>query len=92
MGEKETNQAGEKMLAMACEAYGIGKKHVFTSNYYPESGEAVIVTHGGAKVRYKRGDEKEEGFVPLTEIQVDGKIRKKMKPITGAKKKKIAQS
>ena len=61
-----------------------GKEHVFASNYYPEAGEVVIVTAGGTKVRFKKGDKVEA----LEPVRVDGVIRKKMKPVTGAKKKK----
>ena len=72
------------MLGAACKAYGIGAEHVFASNYYPEAGEVVIVTAGGEKVRFKKGDKVEA----LEPIRVDGIIRTKMRPVTGAKKKK----
>ena len=81
---KTENKAGEELLAAACKAYGISKEHVFASNYYPEAGEVVIVTAGGTKVRFKKGDKVEA----LEPVRVDGVIRKKMKPVTGAKKKK----
>lgn len=84
MAEKEKITAGEELLAAACKAYGIGAKHVFSSNYYPEAGEVVIVTAGGTRVRFKKGDKVEA----LEPIRVDGVIRKKMRPVTGSKKKK----
>jgi len=42
----------------------------------------VIVTVGGAKVRWQPGVKPQ----PLDPIRVDGIIRKKMKPVTGTKK------
>lgn len=84
--EKPLSRAEIALLEKACEAYGIPEEYVLTARI--DKGEAVIVTHGGAKVRYKKGDEKEEGFRPLDPIRVDGVIRKKMKPITGGKKSK----
>lgn len=73
------------LIAAACKAYGIAEKYLLSSKVYPHQ-EVVLVTHGGAKVRWKKGDEVE----PLDPIRVDGIIRKKMKPITGVKKKKPA--
>ena len=81
--EKENGKgksAGDKLIAAACEAYGIAPKYIFASNYYPETGEAVIVTHGGKKVRYKAGDKVEQ----LDQIAVTGiNPKPKRKPIAG---------
>jgi len=62
------NEIGDKIVAEAMDAYGIDQKYVFASKSYPETGEAVILTHGGAEVRYKRGDTP----VPLSETAVTG--------------------
>jgi len=74
--------ADKGLIGAACKAYGIEEQYVFSSNVY-EDGEVVLVTQGGAKVRWRKGDE----VAPLDPVQVDGLIRKKMKPVTGAKKK-----
>jgi hypothetical protein len=59
---------GEKLIAEACAAYGIEKQYVFASRIDVETGEAVIVTHGGKKVRYKAGQKVE----PLDDIAITG--------------------
>lgn len=71
------------LIAAGAKAYGIDEKYILSSKVYP-GGKVVIVTHGGVKVCWKKGDKAE----PLEPIRVDGIIRKKMKPVTGAKKKK----
>lgn len=73
----------EAIIKEACKAYKIDPKYVLASNFYPEKGEAVIVTYGGAKVRYKKGDEVE----PLDPVRVDGISRKKPRYVAGKKKK-----
>ena len=64
----KTNEIGDKIVAEAMNAYGIDQKYVFASKFYSETGEAVILTHGGAEVRYKTGDTP----VPLSETAVTG--------------------
>lgn len=81
--KKPLSKAGQELIDKACKAYGIDKKYVLGSNYYPETGEAVIVTHGGAKVRFKKGDEVEE----LAPERADGISRKKPRYVAGKKKK-----
>ena len=69
-----------KLIAAACEAYGIAPKYVFASRIDKATGEAVIVTHGGKKVRFKAGDKVE----PLDQIAVTGiNPKPKRKPIAG---------
>ena len=62
------NEIGDKIVAEALDAYGIDQKYVFASKFYSETGEAVILTHGGSEVRYKTGDTP----VPLSETAVTG--------------------
>jgi len=81
--KRPISKAGQRLIDEACEAYGIDKKHVLDSNFYPETGEAVIVTNGGAKVRFKKGDEVEK----LAPERVDGISRKKPRYVAGKKKK-----
>ena len=68
--KSETNEIGDKIeiVAEAIKAYGIDQEYVFASKSYPETGEAVILTHGGSEVRYKRGDTP----VPLSETAITG--------------------
>lgn len=75
----------DALVEEGCKAFGIDQKYVFSSNVREIDGvkTAVILTAGGEKVCYKKGDKPE----PLDPIRVDGILRKKMKPVTGAKKK-----
>jgi len=66
--EGKTNEIGDKIVAEAMNAYGIDQKYVFASKFYSETGEAVILTHGGSEVRYKTGDTP----VPLSETAITG--------------------
>lgn len=72
------------LVAEACKAFGIDGKHVFTSGIDKETGEAVIVTNGGKKVRYAKGDKVAE----LSQIEITGVNPEwaKRKPIMGKKK------
>jgi len=81
--ELELTKEQKKLVAEACEAYGIQEKYVLKARYDPEAKQAVIITHGGAKVRFRAGDK----VVPLEAVRVDGIIRKKMKPLTPGPKK-----
>lgn len=69
----------------ACEAYGIWPEHVLGSGIDRETGQVVIVTSGGKKVRYFAGDKPE----PLSQIEVTGVNPEaaKRKIIAGKKKK-----
>ena len=78
--EKKGNENGS-LLKAACKAYGIDEKFVFASSV-TEDKEVIIVTNGGAKVRWRPGDKCE----PLDPIRVDGIIRKKMRVVAGKKK------
>ena len=91
MSEKEVKAAGAgtdadkgkgDLTAEALKAYGIDRKYVLKSRMDPRTGEAVVVTVGGAKVRYKAG----ASVQPLSEIRVTGVNPewKKRKPIAGA--------
>lgn len=80
---RETKNKPNALIAEALKAYGIDAKFMLGSAIDAETGEAVIVTSGGAKVRYAKGAKVDT----LDPVMVDGIIRKKMKPITGAKKK-----
>ena len=82
--EKKTkgDAAEDKLIAQACDAFGIAPKYVIGSAV--KDGVAVVVTVGGKKVRFKAGDKP----VPLDQISVTGvnPNAKKRKPITGAAK------
>lgn len=68
----------KKFVSKACKAYGIDEEHIFKARI--DGDAAVVITAGGAKVTYRDGDEKDKGFKALEPVQVDGVIRKKMKP------------
>lgn len=76
---------GDKLIAEALKAYGISKKFMAGSRIDDVTGEAVIVTVGGTKVRYASGDKP----IQLSEIAITGvNPAPKRKPITGGKEKK----
>ncbi|MBU4449618.1 MAG: hypothetical protein KKD99_13610 [Proteobacteria bacterium] len=86
MAEEKTKEevkgksADEKLIAAACEAFGIAPKYIFASRIDKVSGAAVIVTYGGSRVRFRAGDK----AVPLDQIAVTGiNPKPKRKPITG---------
>ena len=83
--EKATGKETDKLILDACDAYGIAWQHVYASAIDPVTGEAVIVTFGGKKVRFKKGQQVEK----LPEIAITGvnPEAKKKKPITGTAKK-----
>ncbi|MGD0020821.1 MAG: hypothetical protein ABSC54_00815 [Smithellaceae bacterium] len=79
------NATGDKLIAEALDAFGIGEKYVAGSRIDDVTGEAVITTVGGTKVRYSSGAKVD----PLPEIAITGINRApKRKPITGGKDKK----
>lgn len=65
---EEKKDTAKQMIDEACKAYGIDPKYVFASNYYPDKGEAVILTRGGSKVRWKKGQE----VTPLDSVSITG--------------------
>lgn len=77
--------SGEELIAAACEACGIAPKYVFASRIDAQTGEAVVVTQGGSKVRFKAGDKP----APLSQIAVTGINPEwaKKKVIAGKEKK-----
>ncbi|MDY7034547.1 MAG: hypothetical protein SV375_00065 [Thermodesulfobacteriota bacterium] len=90
--EPELTEADIELMEMACHAFGVEDRYLVKARIEvdPESGEktAVVLTAGGARVRYRKGDEKADNFAPLNYVQVTGINPKaaKRKPITGIKK------
>jgi len=80
--KKPLTKEQEKLIAEGCKAYGIDRKFLFSSGIDPHTGAAVLVTNGGAKVRFGKGAE----VVPLGQVQVDGVSRKKPRHVMGKKK------
>jgi hypothetical protein len=81
--QDDKNTIGDKLITEALKVYGIGKKYVAGSRIDEATGEAVIVTVGGKKVRYASGDKPD----PLSDIAITGvNPAAKRKPITGGKK------
>jgi hypothetical protein len=79
---------GEKLIVEGCKAYGIDAKYLHASRIDAETGEAVILTVGGKRVRYKSGQKVQ----PLSEIEITGvnPAWAKKKPIAGKKKEEAA--
>ena len=83
MADDDKNAIGDKLIAAGCAAFGINKKFVAGSRYDELTNEAVIVTNGGTKVRFKDGDKPEK----LNPIAITGiNTAAKKKPIAGAEK------
>ena len=85
--EKGKADGGEKLIAEACKAYGIDPKYVFASAVNA-AGEAVIVTNGGTRVRFKAGG-KGQALDPIAITGINPKAKQR-KPITGAGKEAAA--
>lgn len=81
----EVLEIDKKLIAQGCEAYGIDDEHLLKARI--EVGDAgartaVLITHGGAKVRYVRDQEVE----PLKPVRVHGNPpAKKRKGLTAGK-------
>jgi hypothetical protein len=61
----------QKLIEEALRVYKIPKEHLFHSRIDHETGEAVIVTNGGKKLRHRKG---EKAKFTLTEVQITGKV------------------
>ena len=85
IGKRLASLRRKKKLTLKNLANETGLSTAYISQIEKGEKTAVIMTAGGKRVRYRDGDEKAEDFTPLSAIQVDGKVRKKMKPITGPK-------
>jgi len=81
--KKPLTKEQEKLIDEGCKAYGIAKQFLFHSRIDAHTGEAVLVTSGGAKVRYAKGME----VAKLDPVRVDGISRKKPKTLVMGKKK-----
>ena len=60
-----------KLIDEVLKVYKIPLKYVFASKYHPETGEVVIVTNGGKKLRHRPG---EPAKFKLTEVQITGEL------------------
>lgn len=81
--QEQKNTIGDKVIAAALAAYGIAPEHVYASRYDAPTKEAIIVTNGGTRVRFKDGDKPEK----LGEIAITGINPAKRKVIAGKEKK-----
>lgn len=83
MQEPEISEADMKLIEEACMAHGIDSEYVNKARI--EDGSAVVMTVGGARIRYRPGDVRAEGFKRLSQIQVTGvnPEARKRKPIVG---------
>ena len=80
--KKPLTKAEEKLITDGCKAYGIDRKFLFSSGIDPHTGDAILLTNGGMKVRFSKDAE----VAPLSPVQVDGVSRKKPRHVMGKKK------
>lgn len=82
MADDKQDKKGS-LIEEGCAAYGISKKFLLASAIDTLTGEAVLVTTGGTKVRFAAGQKVE----PLNQIRVTGvNPNPKKRQIAGAKK------
>ena len=67
----EKMAADQALIQEALKVYKIPKEYLFHSRIDANTGEAVVVTHGGKKLRHKKGD---NAKVELTETDITGKL------------------
>ena len=80
--ERPLSDADRKLIDEGCRAYGIDKKYLVKARIDPHTKQAVLLTAGGAKVRYaKDGDVKK-----LASIRVHGIPPEKTRVVMGKKK------
>lgn len=70
------NMTDQAIIEEALKVYKIPKELVFSSGIDANTSEAVIVTHGGKKLRHKIGDKAQ---FELTETDITGKVSDKGK-------------
>ena len=68
MAKEKAEMDGNELFVDACKAYDIDPKHVLSFKHHTDTGELVILTNGGSKVRFKAGDK----VKPLSQIAVTG--------------------
>jgi len=61
----------QKLIEEALRVYKIPREHLFHSRVDSKTGQAVIVTNGGKKLRHRKG---EKAKFTLTEVQITGKL------------------
>lgn len=82
---KAAEKAEEKMLAKACDDYGIDPGFVFSNRVDVEKQQVVIVTAGGKKVTWEKGQALDAiDIVGITGVNPKNDARK---PLVGKKAK-----
>jgi hypothetical protein len=79
--KKPLSSDERKLIEEGCKAYGIDEKYIFSAKIDVRTKEAVLVTAGGAKVRYA----KNMAVDALDPVAVDGISRKKPRYLMGKK-------
>jgi hypothetical protein len=69
--EQPLTKEQEKLIAEGCKAYGIAKKDLFHSRIDKDTGEAILVTKGGKKIRYRKSG---KASYKLTPVELTGEI------------------
>jgi hypothetical protein len=67
--ERPLSKEDEKLISEALKTYKIPRKYLFHARIDAETGEAVIVTSGGKKLRHRKGS---EAKFQLDEVQITG--------------------
>ena len=67
--ERPLSKDEQKLITEALKVYKIPREYLFHARIDPNTGEAVIVTNGGKKLRHRKG---EEAKLRLTEVQITG--------------------
>lgn len=80
--DRDEPQVDEELLAAGLKAYGIERDFLAGAGMDPATGQAVLVTAGGSKVRWPLGDG--EQLARLTPVQITGiSASARRKPIAG---------
>lgn len=77
-GDPIFSEEDVEVIERACDALGIPSMYVFSANIDRATGEVVVITTGGKRVRWLPGAK-----VELSEIEITGINPKKRKPIAG---------
>jgi len=73
LSHRPLSKAEQKLIDEGIKVYKIPREYLFSSGIDQNTGEAVLVTSGGKKIKYRKG---EDAKCKLTEVEITGKIQK----------------